>query len=125
MIIQAQDTQDVPETLPKKVKKEQTTTDVNGNVNSTNTTPSWEYESGKNKWTKYTFEQNKELTSGLKEGKETVEINQNKATVAIVFEKMVQRNTKSGFEKRVRCLCQDDNKECKTYDIQYRVTYDI
>ncbi|KAK3701458.1 hypothetical protein QZH41_014541 [Actinostola sp. cb2023] len=51
------------------------------------------------------------MSSSLKDGKTSVEITQNKATVVIMFDGMVQRNGKTGFEKRIRCLSQDDKKE--------------
>lgn len=51
----------------------------------------------------------------MKDGKASVEITQNKSVVAVMFDKMVQRNVKSGFEKRVRCLSPlpGNDQQCK------------
>ncbi|KXJ26925.1 hypothetical protein AC249_AIPGENE16430 [Exaiptasia diaphana] len=111
-----QDSQDTTDLPTKKIKKEPLALDSNNNVNGkscSKLSPTWEYESGKDKWIQYTCDQNKELSGAFKDGKGSIEITQNKSTIVVIFDRMVQRNVKSGFEKRVRCLSLDDDEQCK------------
>ena len=78
----------------------------------------WEYEGDKSKWTKYSDDQLRSISDAFKDGKTEVSINDGKADVTVIFSRMVQRNQKSSWEKRIRCLGTDsctDPDECKCY----------
>lgn len=64
----------------------------------------WEWEAGKGKWKRHTAEQNKILSEAFGSGTPSVNIDDGKAIFSIQFEKMVQRNMKTGWEKRIRCV---------------------
>ena len=95
--------------------------DSNG-ARPTNASPgpkpvTWERESGKSTWTKYSADQVGGIIEAFKAGKPDVDIKDGKSEVTVIFERMVQRNKKTGWEIRTRCALVDgsvDPDECKT-----------
>ena len=56
------------------------------------------------------------ITEAFKNGETDVDITDGKAELSVIFERMVQRNKKSGWEKRIRCVStvgSSDPDECK------------
>ena len=105
-------------TVQGKKAKVDTNGAVNGAASSaTNlTTVTWEREADKSTWTKYTDDHVKIITEAFKNGETDVDITDGKAELSVIFERMVQRNKKSGWEKRIRCVStvgSSDPDECK------------
>ena len=76
----------------------------------------WEREADKSAWTKYSADQVIIINEAFKDGKTEAEFADGKSEVTVVFDRMVQRNKKSGWEKRIRCVLADgslDPDECK------------
>lgn len=68
------------------------------------TSLTWEREADKSTWTRYSNEHVKIITDAFKDGKTQVDITDGKSELSLIFERMVQRNKKSGWEKRIRCV---------------------
>lgn len=66
-------------------------------------TKEWEFRAGKNKWKPYDPCQNKTISQAFSSGAQTTDITTAKATFSVVFDRMVQRNVKTGFEVPVKC----------------------
>ena len=114
------DSQDASTTVQAKKSK----VDTNGTVhapasNSPNVTSlTWEREADKSTWTRYSDDHVKIITEAFKDGKTDVDITDGKSVLSVIFERMVQRNKKSGWEKRLRCVSTVDSSdpdECKCY----------
>ena len=94
--------------------------DSNGKI-PTNASPSlkpvaWERESDKSTWTEFSANQVEVISEAFKAGKPDVDIKDGKSEIMVIFERMVQRNKKTGWEKRIRCTLVDgsvDPDECK------------
>ena len=106
----------------KTVQAKKAKVDTNGTVNGTAATSSsrstltWEIEAAKSTWTKYSDNHVEIISEAFKSGKTDVDILDGKAELTVIFERMVQRNKKSGWEKRIRCVStagDSDPDECK------------
>lgn len=75
----------------------------------------WEIEGAKSTWTTYSDEQVKLITEAFKSEKADVDITDGKVEFTILFERMVQRNKKSGWERRIRCMSTDGNSDTVEY----------
>lgn len=62
----------------------------------------WEWENDGNMWSKFSSTLNDELTSAFKSGLKNIKVMINEAKFDIVFERMVQRNLKTFWERRIR-----------------------
>ena len=93
--------------------------DTNGTLDgAAASTIKWEIEASKSTWTPYSDEHIKTITEAFKTEKADVDITDGKAELTIIFERMVQRNKKSGWERRIRCVSTDGNAdpdECKRH----------
>ena len=67
----------------------------------------WEFGFGKNKWKPYDPTQNKNLSQAFSSGEKTFDIKMPRAECFVIFDRMVQRNKKSGWEVPVRCKQSD------------------
>lgn len=63
----------------------------------------WESEGDKGIWAPYSNTQMKEIVEALRDGKTKIEVTGGKVKSEIVFERMVQRNLVTGWERQVRC----------------------
>ena len=79
----------------------------------------WECEGDKGAWTPYSDTQVKEIVEALKDGKPRIEVGTGKTKSEIVFERMVQRNVITGWERQVRCKAagKTGEKMCYRYKI--------
>ena len=80
------------------------------------TSLTWEREADKSTWTRYSNGHVKIITDAFKDGKTQVDITDGKSELSVIFEHMVQRNKKSGWEKRIRCVStagSSDPDECR------------
>ena len=85
-------------------------------TSSSRSTLTWELEAAKSTWTKYSDNHVEIISEAFKSGKTDVDILDGKAELTVIFERMVQRNKKSGWEKRIRCVStagDSDPDECK------------
>ena len=78
----------------------------------------WEIEGAQSTWTTYSDEQLKLITEAFKSEKADVDITDGKVEFTILFERMVQRNKKSGWERRIRCMSTDGNSD--TVECRFR-----
>ncbi len=130
-ILASSDGQDTTSnTVPAKKAK----VDTNGTVQTA--TPNsanlksviWERESDKSTWTKYSPDQVTLINEAFKSGKADADFKDGKSDVTVIFEKMVQRNKKSGWEKRIRCVMADgssDPDECKLNNVSFRFLFPV
>lgn len=104
------------------VKAKKAKVDTNGTVHTAVLDPrnlksvTWEGEADKSTWTKFSADQVKIINEAFKTGKTDVDFTDGKSEVTVIFERMVQGNKKSGWEKRIRCVLTDgssDPDECK------------
>ena len=80
------------------------------------TSLTWEREADKSTWTRCPNEHVKIINDAFKDGKTQVDITDGKSELSVIFERMVQRNKKSGWERRIRCVSKvgsSDPDECK------------
>lgn len=100
-----------------KVETNGTVLAAASNLSSPNLTSlTWEREADKSTWTRYPNEHVKIITDAFKDGKTQVDITDGKSELSVIFERMVQRNKKSGWEKRIRCVStagSSDPDECR------------
>lgn len=90
--------------------------DTNGTLDgAAASTIKWEIEASKSTWTPYSDEHIKTITEAFKTEKADVDITDGKAELTIIFERMVQRNKKSGWERRIRCVSTDGNADPDEY----------
>ena len=76
----------------------------------------WERETDKSTWTKYSADHVAIINEAFKTGKTEADFTDGKSEVTVIFERMIQRNKKSGWEKRIRCVLADGSlepDECK------------
>lgn len=97
--------------------------DSNGKI-PTNASPSlkpvaWERESDKSTWTKFSANQVEVISEAFKAGKPDVDIKDGKSEITVIFERMVQRNKKTGWEKRIRCTLVDRSVDPDEYTWEY------
>jgi len=81
----------------------------------------WEREADKSTWTKYSADQVTIINEAFKNGKTEADFTDGKSEVTVIFERMVQRNKKSGWEKRIRCVLADGSSapdECKSNNVK-------
>jgi len=71
----------------------------------------WEREADKSTWTKYSADQVTIINEAFKSGKTEADFTDGKSEVTVIFERMVQRNKKSGWEKRIRCVLADGSSD--------------
>jgi len=71
----------------------------------------WEREADKSTWTKYSADQVMIINEAFKSGKTEADFTDGKSEVTLIFERMVQRNKKSGWEKRIRCVLADGSSD--------------
>lgn len=90
----------------KKIKKDK-------DINDIFIKSEWEYGYGKGKWKPYDPTQNKNISQAFSSGEKTMDIKMPRSEQAIIFERMVQRNKKTGWEVAVRCKPEDVNVEDK------------
>ncbi|XP_028392004.1 poly [ADP-ribose] polymerase 2-like [Dendronephthya gigantea] len=88
----------------KKIKKEN-----GGKVSS----KEWEFGYGKNKWKPYDPTQNRELSEAFSSAGKTHDIKMPRAEFSVIFDRMVQRNKKTGWEVPVRCKLSDPTEDEK------------
>ena len=67
----------------------------------------WEFGWGKSKWKPYDPTQNKNLSQAFRSGMKTLDVMQPRAECSVIFDRMVQRNKKTGWEVPVRCKPSD------------------
>ncbi|GFR70110.1 poly [ADP-ribose] polymerase [Elysia marginata] len=68
----------------------------------------FEWEGDKSKWVCYSKKFNREIVSAYISGNEEVELTlPNGAKMLVLFDKMVQKNKKTGFERRIRLALKD------------------
>ncbi|XP_006818261.1 poly [ADP-ribose] polymerase 2-like isoform X2 [Saccoglossus kowalevskii] len=70
---------------------------------------SWEWEGDAGKWTAYDEDQIKEINDTFDEDKNKIEFIVGPTKFNVLLDKMVQKNAKTGWERRLRCLIKDDN----------------
>jgi len=75
----------------------------------------WERETDKSTWTKYSADHVAIINEAFKSGKTEADFTDGKSEVTVIFERMVQRNKKSGWEKRIRCVFADGSLEPDEY----------
>ena len=83
----------------------------------------WEREADKSTWTKYSADQVMIINEAFKSRKTETDFTDGKSEVTVIFERMVQRNKKSGWEKRIRCVLADgssDPDECKPINVKLK-----
>uniref|UniRef100_A0A0B7ABP7 Poly [ADP-ribose] polymerase n=1 Tax=Arion vulgaris TaxID=1028688 RepID=A0A0B7ABP7_9EUPU len=69
----------------------------------------FQWEGDKSKWVLFTKKFNEVLLREYNAGKKQVELDvPNGATLVIIFDKMVQKNKKTGFERRIRAALKND-----------------
>lgn len=99
----------------KKIKKEK----ANGTTQQCSTVLSWEFGFGKTKWKPYDPTQNKNISKAFCSGEKTLDLSMGKNEYCIIFDRMVQRNIKSGWEVPMRCKLNDpaDDDKCNSFFI--------
>lgn len=111
------DTTDATQSKKVKVETNGTVLAASSSLSSPNLTSlTWEREADKSTWTRYPNEHVKIITDAFKDGKAQVDITDGKSELSVIFERMVQRNKKSGWEKRIRCVStagSSDPDECR------------
>ena len=111
------DTTDATQSKKVKVQTNGTVLAAASSLSSPNLTSlTWEREADKSTWTRYSNEHVKIITDAFKDGKTQVDITDGKSELSVIFERMVQRNKKSGWEKRIRCVStagSSDPDECR------------
>ena len=109
------------------VKAKKAKVDTNGTLHTAASDPRnlksviWEREADKSTWTKYSADQVAIINEAFKTGKTGADFTDGKSEVTVIFERMVQRNKKSGWEKRIRCVLADgssDPDECKSNNVK-------
>ncbi|CAH1779148.1 unnamed protein product [Owenia fusiformis] len=80
--------------LEKKVKTETT---IDGTV------VQWEWESDTNEWTKYGPLHSEQINDAYNSSKAKIDIDVGPVKMTINFQKFVQKNKKTGWERRIRC----------------------
>ena len=114
-ILASSEDQDSTTNVPTKKAK----VDKNKNLNDAGgQAMTWEIEEAKSTWTTYSDEQVKLITEAFKSEKADVDITDGKVEFTILFERMVQRNKKSGWERRIRCMSTDGNSD--TVECRFR-----
>lgn len=83
----------------------------------------WEFGAGRNKWKPYDPTQNKTISLALCSGEDTVDITTPKANFKVIFERMVQRNVKTGWEVSVRCKQDGDRTDKKCIKTLFPVKF--
>ncbi|KAK3085759.1 hypothetical protein FSP39_008277 [Pinctada imbricata] len=90
----------------------------------------WEWEGDKGVWMQYAEEMNNELIDAFVGGKKQMDFDVGpKVTMQIIFDKMVQKNKRTGWERRLRCALadkkdfyiwqwEDENGKWNPYDVK-------
>ncbi|XP_022343274.1 poly [ADP-ribose] polymerase 2-like isoform X2 [Crassostrea virginica] len=69
----------------------------------------WEWEADKGKWTKYSESMNEDITEAHNSKKKMLEFNVGRnVVIQVKLDEMVQRNKKTGWERRMRCCLKED-----------------
>ncbi|XP_062609623.1 poly [ADP-ribose] polymerase 2-like [Saccostrea cucullata] len=69
----------------------------------------WEWEGDKGKWTKYSDSMNNDITEAFNNKKKMVEFDVGKnVVIQVKMDQMVQKNKKTGWERRIRCCLKED-----------------
>ncbi|XP_048742265.2 poly [ADP-ribose] polymerase 2-like [Ostrea edulis] len=71
----------------------------------------WEWEGDKGVWTRYSESMNGDITDAFNSKKKMVEFDVGKNfTIQVKMDHMVQKNKKSGWERRIRCCLKEDEE---------------
>lgn len=103
------------------VKAKKAKVDTNGTLHTAASDPRnlksviWEREADKSTWTKFSADQVAIINEAFKTGKTGADFTDGKSEVTVIFERMVQRNKKSGWEKRIRCVLADGSSDPDEY----------
>ncbi len=62
----------------------------------------WEWEGDGSNWTAYDENMNKEINTAFKSGKPKIALTNKTTKLEVIFARLVQRNTATGWERRVR-----------------------
>lgn len=73
----------------------------------------WEFGCGKNKWEPYDPTQNKNLSQAFSSGEKTFDVSTPRVESSVLFDRMVQRKNKTGWEVPVRCKLSDPTADEK------------
>ena len=120
---------DGQDTTANAVKAKKAKVDTKGTLDNAASDPLnlksviWEREADKSTWTKYSADQVTIINEAFKTGKTDVDLTDGKSEVTVIFERMVQRNKKSGWEKRIRCVSADgssDPDERKSNTVKFK-----
>ncbi|XP_052061319.1 poly [ADP-ribose] polymerase 2-like [Mytilus californianus] len=72
----------------------------------------WEWEGDKSTWTKYSDDKNENITDAFNSKKPSMSFDvAGGASLEVVFDKMVQKNSKTGWSRRVRLAVKDDKSD--------------
>ncbi|VDI78312.1 poly [ADP-ribose] polymerase, partial [Mytilus galloprovincialis] len=107
--------------MPRR-KKTDTTEDGSGDTVPTKksklgsqidgVTVRWEWEGDKSTWTKYSDDKNESITDAFNLKKPSMSFDvAGGASLEVVFDKMVQKNSKTGWSRRVRLAVKDDKSD--------------
>ncbi len=81
---------------------------------ATNVELGWEYEGDRHQWTAFSEEHNDAINETHNDtSKRSVKLMVHKVQLEIKLDKMVQRNCKTGWERRIRCAVKDDSGDCE------------
>ncbi|XP_060082322.1 poly [ADP-ribose] polymerase 2-like isoform X2 [Ylistrum balloti] len=69
----------------------------------------WEWEGDKNVWTQYASNLNDSICAAVANGLKELDFDVGKTSFAVRFEPMVQKNKKTGWQRRLRCCVKDKN----------------
>ena len=72
----------------------------------------WEWEGDKQAWTAFSAEHNDAINDARCGGKTSVKLTANNVQIEVKLDKMVQRNCKTGWERRIRGAVKAD-EDCK------------
>ncbi|XP_071151573.1 E3 ubiquitin-protein ligase DTX4-like, partial [Mytilus edulis] len=94
------------DTVPTKKSKLAIGSQIDG------VTVRWEWEGDKSTWTKYSDDKNESITDAFNLKKPSMSFDVvGGASLEVVFDKMVQKNSKTGWSRRVRLAVKDDKSD--------------
>ncbi|XP_022104344.1 poly [ADP-ribose] polymerase 2-like [Acanthaster planci] len=78
----------------------------------------WQWEGDKQVWTAFSAEHNDAINDAHHNGKTSIKLTANNCQIEVKLSDMVQRNCKTGWERRIRCALQDETGDYFVWEWQ-------